>query len=150
MRVQRTYNQALLNTVALEPQIWERISEDDEVTPDEYEVDMDAIHVYALLDDKLHGFVLMRPITDTVAEAHVMVHPDHWGDKRNVELARMAVLKGMVDMKCDKLVAAVPVPDKETLRFAQRVGFKREGINKASFRRGGELIDQYYLGFTRN
>jgi RimJ/RimL family protein N-acetyltransferase len=151
MKVQRVFNVALLRDVIGQPALWTSVSEDNSIAFDEYYPDLESLYAIALVDDdeNLRGFILGRPITDTVCEAHVAIHPDYWGDSAtNVELARMGC-QWILDFEdFDKLVASIPVTDKQVLRFAQRVGFKREGTNRKSFRRNGELLDQYYVGMS--
>ena len=152
MRVQRVNNARLVESVLTEPDLWDAISEDDGGAPEDYCIDLDGMYAIALLggeEDELIGFVLGRHYTDTIIETHVAISPKHWGNEDNVELGREAIQLLLEASGADKLVASIPVTDKEVLRFAQRVGFQREGINKKSFRRDGELLDQYYVGLTR-
>jgi RimJ/RimL family protein N-acetyltransferase len=150
MRVQRVYNQELLRSVILQPRLWKAISEDGSIGPDQYYPDMESIYAIALThEDALHGFVLGREYTDSVSEIHIAIAPDYWGHEHNVELGKMGTTALFEQTGAQKLVASIPVDDKEVLRFAQRVGFQREGVNKQSFRRDGQLLDQYYVGLTR-
>lgn len=151
MRVKRILNQALLREVMLKPRLWNAVSEDDSCTPEEYWPNLESLIAIALADDDvLHGFLLSRVISDSVNDVHIAIDPDHWGNPKNVQLSKLGceyLFEQRPRLK--KLVAAIPVTDSQVLRFAQRVGFQREGINKASFLRGGELLDQYYVGLKR-
>lgn len=151
MRAIRTRNVDLFRSVVCKDRLWNAISEDDSIGKDEYYPDPDGVILVALLDDDnlLHGFVVGRVITDSVAEAHIAIDPDLWGHKDNVDLGKLGCEVLYKETGAIKLVASIPVTDKEVLRYAQRVGFQREGINKASFRRNGEVLDQYYVGMAR-
>ena len=152
MRVQRVNNARLVESVLTEPDLWDAISEDDGGAPEDYRIDLGGMYAIALLggeEDELIGFVLGRHYTDTVVETHIAIMPKHWGTDGNVDLGKQACALLLESSGAAKLVASIPLPDKEVLRFAQRVGFQREGINKKSFRRDGELLDQYYVGLTR-
>ncbi len=148
MRAVRTKNVELFRSVLLKDSLWEAISEDGSIGKDEYFPNPEGIIMVALLgeDDTLHGFVVGRKITDSIVESHVAIDPDHWGHEANVELGKLGMQVLKRETGAIKAVASIPVDDKEVLRYAQRVGFQREGVNKASFRRGGEVLDQYYVG----
>lgn len=153
MRIVRTKNQALLREIAIKPRLWEAMAEDNGITRDTYYPDMDQLVVLALFagdgEGVLHGFMVGRHLTHTVVDTHIIIDPDHWGDPANVELGKRAAETLLDVTDALKLTASIPKPDTEVLRFAQRLGFQREGINKQSFQRNGEVIDQYYVGYTR-
>ena len=136
-------------------ELWNSVSEDGSVGKEEYAatVDMEGMYVLALLtgheDTLIHGFVIGRHITSTVVETHVAISPDFWGHEDNVPLGKLACTWLLTLPGVEKLVASIPVPDKQVLRYSQRVGFQREGVNKQSFLRNGELLDQYYVGMTK-
>lgn len=155
MKVQRIFNaQLLVQVLTQNDELWDAISEDGSVGKAEYaeRLDMQGMYVLALLsgesDTTLHGFVIGRRITDTVIETHVAIDPAYWGHSDNVMLGKLACAWLLKQGTTAKLVASIPLPDKEVLRYAQRVGFQREGTNKKSFRRNGEILDQYYVGMT--
>lgn len=155
MKVQRIFNPELLAEIMTEDDLWDSISEDGSISKEQYaeNLDMEGMYVLALIgghddDPELHGFVIGRSITQTVVETHVAIRPEYWGHEANVHLGKLACLWLMTLPGVSKLVASIPVPDKEVLRYSQRVGFKREGVNKQSFLRNGELLDQYYVGMT--
>lgn len=152
MRVRRVFNQALFKQVLTKPRLWAAISEDGSVAIEDYSPDLTHIIALALIgeEDKLHGFLIGRPFTDSVIEVHIAIDPDLWGHKDNVQLGSLGcrwLFEEYPD--CIKLVAAIPTTDVQVLRYAQRVGFQREGVNKASFRRNGEVLDQFYVGLKR-
>jgi RimJ/RimL family protein N-acetyltransferase len=151
LRVIRTRNTELFREILLQDKLWDAISEDGSIGKDEYFPDLEAIVAVALIaDDTVRGFVISRQVTDSVAEAHVAISPDYWGEKQNVALGKMGcAYLFQANPRLMKLVASIPETDAEVLRFAQRVGFQREGINRKSFLRKGELLDQYYVGLCR-
>lgn len=151
MRVKRIFNAELLRTIALKDRVWNTISEDESCSKDDYWPDMEGMYVIALADgDTLHGFLLSRILTDSVNDLHIIIDPDLWGNPKNVELTKLGCAHlFQLRPRMKKLVAMFPTTDAPVLRFAQRVGFQREGINKASFLRNGKLLDQYYVGLKR-
>lgn len=152
MRVKRIFNRELLMSVLGKPDLWKVMNEDGVGSPEEYRPSMGRLSAIALLgdEDALHGFLVGTHRTQTVMDVHVAIDPAFWGAKANVALGR-AGCKELFDLhpRVHKLVAAIPVTDKQVLRYAQRVGFQREGINRASFLRNGELLDQTYVGLQR-
>ena len=48
-----------------------------------------------------------------------------------------------------KIIAVVPVLYNNVKKFCESFGFKEEGINRLSYQKNGEVIDQWYLGITR-
>ena len=48
-----------------------------------------------------------------------------------------------------KIIATVPVIYNNVKRFCESFGFKEEGINRLSYQKNGEIIDQWQLGITR-
>ena len=151
MRVQRLRNRELLAELITKPRLWETITEDEFGDIKDYTApDLDRIVAMAMLeDDELHGFILGRPMTPSIVETHVVIDPDKWGHEANVPLAHLALDELFRETGAAKFVACIPVTDAQVLRYAQRAGFKREGVNKQSFLRKGELLDQYYVGLTR-
>ena len=142
----------LLRSIALKDKVWETISEDGSCGKDEYWPDMENMYIIALLDeDTLHGFLLSRVMNDSVSDIHIVIDPDLWGNSKNVELTKLGC-QHLFNLcpRMLKIIAMFPVTDAPVLRFAQRVGFQREGVNKASFLRKGVLLDQYYVGLKRH
>ncbi len=136
------------------PDMWEAIGEDNSGEAKDFHIDLDGAYAIALVggegdDENLHGFVIGHHYTDTILAIHVLISPDYWGHDDNVELGKRACALLLELSGAAKLVASIPFADKEVLRYAQRVGFEREGVNKKSFLRGGELLDQYYVGLQK-
>jgi RimJ/RimL family protein N-acetyltransferase len=147
VKVQRTKNIPLIKEVMDDEKLIKATSEDGTdiagFTPE-----VESTAWIALIDDKdqIRGFVIVSPTGRVSASIHVAIRTEYWGDsKTNVKLGKLAV-KYAFDHGVRKLTAEIPTPDQEVLRYAQRVGFKREGVNKQSFLRNGELLDQTYVG----
>jgi RimJ/RimL family protein N-acetyltransferase len=153
MRVQRIYNQDLLRSVLLKPELWATLQESEGTSPDEFYPDLETNTALALIgeDNALHGFVVFDQTYHSIADTVAALAPEFWGHRDNVALGKLAcaeILK--TSPRIHKLVASIPVPDKQVLRYYQRLGFQREGINRKSFLRSGTLLDQYYVGKTRD
>ena len=151
MRAIATRNVELIREVLTDARLWEVCHEDGAPGPDHFVPETEYSKWIALVDhqDNFRGFVLASPLSNTMADVHVMIRPEYWGWAGNVELGKLAVQWLWDNTTYKKLVACIPVSDKQVFRYACRVGFKREGVNRASFLRNGELLDQYYMGLQR-
>ncbi len=127
------------------PEIIDTISEDDG------ELDMpEKEHIYLCGYDHDHlvGCFIMHKQNKTTIECHVQVIPkyrvkmaDEFGD---------AVIQWMWDhTDAEKCVAQIPFKYPNVKEFALARGFKVEGINRGSYRKNGELFDQWYMGIRR-
>ncbi len=136
-----------------EDKLWKRLSEDHAPAREHWMPDMRYpwLVLTREIDDtvELYGVVAFIPQTPIVYKFHPAFLPDKWGDEQITDLTRLALDWAWKNLPVQKIVATFPVMYKSTLRLGQRVGFKREGINRKSFLKDGELHDQYYLGLTR-
>lgn len=99
-------------------------------------------------EPEVRGLAIGSHLTHTVLDFHIIVLPQYWRSPLNAKLAALAVKYMLTHSTAAKVVATVPVTFQPVIRFLQRIGFKREGINRVSFRKNGKLVDQIYLGFT--
>jgi hypothetical protein len=151
MKVQRIYNAELVGNILALPEVQEKLVEDNEPLGPDFVPDLDNAVVIAMLShDNVHGIVIGRLLSANVLEATFALVPEFVGSKDNVPLARGAITELFEHSIARKITSTIPTADTETLRFMQRVGFKREGVSKASFLRNGTMIDQYYVGLTRD
>lgn len=77
--------------------------------------------------------------------AHVLpAYRDH-----SIEIGQK-VLSEIINLAdwAKKYTAQIPFCYPNVKKFAQRMGFKEEGINAKSYLKKGELFDQWYLGAT--
>ena len=148
-----TKNALLIREIMTEGKLWEQLSEDHAPAKEDWMPDMRYpwLVLTREIDDmvELYGVVAFIPQTPIVYKFHPAFLPDKWGDAQITDLTKLALDWAWKNLPVQKIVASVPVIYKSTLRLGQRVGFKREGINKKSFLKDGILHDQYYLGLTR-
>lgn len=149
MEVKKTRNAELIKEL-LDDETLHSVTSEDGTDPSSFEPDVYASTWLALVDDEetIRGFMVLIPTGRVTASIHVIIRPEFWGDsKTNVALGKLSVAYAF-DHGIRKLTAEIPTEDIEVLRYAQRVGFKREGINRSSFLRNGELLDQTYVGMV--
>jgi len=149
IRVHRTTDTELIRSIVTDPRAFEVRAEDGYTVEDvQVVIDPRIYWVALVVDDTTIGVVTATPLSRTVLDFHVTIKPEFWRQSVNVKIVRLAATFLLERTDAAKLNATVPVSAQPVIRFLQRVGFKREGINRASFRHKGELVDQCYLGFT--
>ena len=153
LRAIQTHNALLIKEIAAQPKLWDRLSEDHAPDPDTWMPDMRYPWLLFVREEddetEVFGVCALIPQTPIVTKFHPGFLPEKWGDARNVEFGKLAIQWAWENTDAVKIVALCPVIYKDSLRFAQRVGLQREGINRKSFLKDGELHDQYHLGISR-
>ncbi|MGI4846166.1 MAG: GNAT family N-acetyltransferase [Janthinobacterium lividum] len=147
MKLERTRDMAVVRAIMSDPAIWPHIHEDGTDVCDP--VDHDGFHWMLVTDDSGPlGVFLVHARGEVCFEMHTCLLPRSWG----VPAARAAqLLAGWAfnETPCRKLVTSVPAYNRRALRFALAGGMRQEGINRASYLRNNELIDQVTLGITK-
>lgn len=146
LAISRTHDMGLVRAILADPAIWPHIHDDGATEP--APIDHEGLY-WLLVDDGAPAGVFLLHAHNTVTyEVHTCLLPRIWGAK-----ARKASELGKAWMfdntPCQKLITHVPAYNLHALRFSERCGFKREGVNRASFLRNGELLDQHLLGYTK-
>lgn len=148
MKIERTHDMQLVSSIMFDPAIWPHAHDDGAV--DWQPVDMDGLHwmLVKLLDDKAGGLFLVHPQNSYCYEMHTCLLPHMWGEQ-SARAAQMLLQWAFEKTDCQKMVTNVPAYNRAALRFATAGGMTQEGINRASFMRKGELVDQIMLGITK-
>lgn len=150
--IERTTNPRIIKRILTVPDLWELITEDDSPSPEEYEpiVHDSMYYLLARKGNKVIGLFVVHPLTTTLAIGHVNILPSQWGNRKQNKLIGEKAIQWIWDnTEIDKIVATVPVIYKKVLAYTQRIGMKREGICRKSYKKHGELHDQYYVGVNR-
>lgn len=141
-------NPELIRSIILES--WDYQAEDG-MKEEDYQPAMGVagVHWLGLLKDgEVVGVVLVQPMTATVAFGHIAYRRAQFGKREeNVAMAKAALEWIWKNTKYDKLQAITASP--VVVAFDQRIGFKREGVLRKSWRKNGELLDQTILGLSR-
>ena len=146
MRASLIQNPELVREILIE--VDTQVSEDNSPDPRELPTDV-AVPVVGLRgEDGIHGIMTVQPFGVNCLQVKLAFRPEHYGHKDNIELARRGLATWAEITKVPKYVMAIPTEDKSKLRFAQQVGFKREGVLRNSFLRNGKMIDQYLVGVS--
>lgn len=147
MRLERTHDMALVRQIVTHPAIWPHVHED--ATPDDWApTDHEGFMWMLVTDEKPLGVFLLHARGVACLEMHTCLLPETWGH-RAAEAAQL--LAGWVfhETDCRKLITAVPAYNRAALRYAIAGGMQKEGVNRRSYLHGGEMVDQYMLGITK-
>lgn len=147
MKIARTHDMALVASIMGHPAIWPHIHEDgtDEPMPLDHEaVNWMLVHEHG----SVAGVFLVHPLTSVCYQMHTCLLPWTWGGVAQ-QAAQGLLSWAFTYTECQKMVTNVPAYNRAALRFARAGGMQQEGVNRASFMRNGELIDQIILGITK-
>jgi RimJ/RimL family protein N-acetyltransferase len=135
-------------SVACHPVLWNEISEDG-MNKDEWEPDLTEGWLGAYDGETLVGVFNLHALNSVTLKIHIMMLPQYRG-----ELAYKAAhdaLKWIVaNVSFDKVNCEIPDIYPNVIRFAEKCGMVREGINRCSFRKSGKIHHQINLGITRS
>lgn len=148
MKIHRTHDMEVVAAIMSHPAIWPHVAEDGADKPDP--VDHDSLNWMLITDDNGNaaGAFLVFARGQVCYEMHTMILPEYWGVRASA--AAQALLEwAFTETDCQKMVTSVPANNRAALRFAIANGMHHEGVNRASYLRGGQLIDQISLGITK-
>jgi len=94
--------------------------------------------------DEIIGLFIGFPKSKIVLDVHVAMSPSHY--MYTDDCYEIAVKWVEDNTNYLKLVGQTPVFNKLAIKCNERNGFEREGVNKKSCLRNGELYDQIYFG----
>lgn len=147
MKIERTHDMVLVASIMAHPAIFKHIAEDGIDAPDP----IDHPGLYWLLvtsGDVPAGAFLLHATGSICYEMHTMILPQFHGEPARA--AAQALLHWVfTELDCWKLVTRVPVYNRAARRFALANGMREEGVNRASYLKDGQLIDQILLGITK-
>lgn len=93
----------------------------------------------------MQGAFLLVPQNSVCMDIHTCLLPILHGNQA-IQAGQM--LLNIVFANYQKAVTSVPVTNRRASLFAARLGFKTEGVNRQSFLKNGQLIDQKVMGLT--
>lgn len=146
MNIERTHDMALVRSIMSHPAIFPHIHDDSvtECAP----IDHEGLYWMLVSDGEPAGVFLVHAHNAVCFEMHTCLLPRIWG-KDAACAAQLLLAWAFNDTQCKKMITAVPSYNRAALRFAKAGGMVQEGVNRASFLRNGELIDQIMLGITK-
>lgn len=135
----------LVRSILAHPAIWPHIHEDGTEAPDP--LDHESVHWMLVEPDKPLGVFLLHAHGQVCWEVHTCLLPACWGPAA-ASAARALGAYVFDQLGAQKLITRVPAYNRPALRFAKASGFRVEGVNRASYLRNGEAIDQIMHGIT--
>jgi RimJ/RimL family protein N-acetyltransferase len=149
IEVRRTDDAGLIRRCMTHPRVWPWLCDDATADPAGFAPPIDDRLVYLAASDgaDLGGVWFYHPHTAVCWEVHTACLPEWWGP-RALDAARLTLRWMVGNTACRKVVTHVPFDNRPAHRFALRVGMADEGVNRASFLKGGDLLDQHALGIT--
>jgi RimJ/RimL family protein N-acetyltransferase len=155
MYVERTYDAALLKSVALHPGVRDLIS-------DRGEEPAIVLHesIYWLLpryedggqfqDGSAIGFVAFMPVNSITWNPHIAILPEHRGRGVGTEAMSLAIGWMFAHTACKKIVAYPPVTNLAMVRVFEKCGLRHEGVCRRSFLYHGQIYDRLAMGMEKD
>ena len=139
-----------IQNVMTDPEMWERISEDGQ-DPTKFVAIIDEIlHWIGLYHgDTLFGVSCIHPHSANVGVSHINILEPYRKD-HGLRGGLMSLQYAVKHTEYAKYISEVAIIYPEVSGFIGKLGFVREGINRQSMLKGGEMIDQIMFGATIN
>lgn len=151
MIVDLTTDMELVRAIMTEPDIWERAAEDG-VEQDTWFPGYDAMTAWLLCieDDDIVGVILMHTDTSVSIKMHPYLRKEHRQKGRVMMKAFYEWVLEDTQSKMQKISVTIPINQAKVINFAKKVGFQKEGVNRDSYLKDGQLYGQQNLGITRS
>jgi len=139
-----------IEAILKDPEIFKRVAEDG-INIDDYQIPMDGHQCYLMiyLDQIPIGVWLVYPTNSSSLNIHCHILKRY---REHGKEAGMLILEWFANEAPDqyeKLNAEIPMIYPEVYHFTKKFSFQDEGINRASIKKCGKLVDQWRLGVTR-
>ena len=145
----RTYDAEIIEGLMRMPDIWATVAEDGQ-NPDDFKADCEGECWLLMMDgENFVGAYNLHSHNSVTVEIHAHVLPTH--RKQYSYATGIAALQWVTDnTNYQKVVAVIPTIYENVKRFTCSFGFQEEGINRKSYLKNGEIVDQWLLGITRD
>jgi len=136
-----------IKSVLLDPEMWERITDD---YADESIIDKaSCIWLVCYYYDVPMGIASVGSESSSVVNVHIYIPKSNRGrHTKSIGLEVLQWIKASALSHIHKVHTKIPVMHKDVIRFAHSLGFKDEGIDRASMMKNGVLIDRLNLGMA--
>lgn len=146
--IKQTFDYDYINAVLNDPEMFERISEDDQ---ESIEIGPNENFIWLEIGDR-KGLFLLHPHNLSTWMIHIHIPLNHREYSKQAALDFIEWVKeGNLPGRVNKLITEIPVIYPGVYHYAKK-NFKAtdEGVNRASILKDGQFIDQYRLGVTIN
>lgn len=147
---ERTRNYQLVGAIMRNPRLYDAAADDFAPARENFRPREDEAIWYILAKDgeSILGVFALAPQNTVCWEIHTRLLPASWGAIA-AAAARAVVPWIWEHTGCRRLVTVCPSYNRLAIRFAERAGMTRYGVNPASWMKGGELVDQVLLGISK-
>lgn len=150
MQYDRLFDPDLIRATVTHPLTYRHVGDDTSPPAREYEplIHDSIIYLGVAEEGRFYGVLIYVPHSQICWEIHCSLLPSAWG--RAAELIRGAFDWLWENTRAQRIVARIAVSNRLAVRAAERAGMTQWGINPKSHLKNGELIDQVWLGVSRN
>ena len=151
LNVEMTTDMELVRAIITEKDIWDRAAEDG-IDQDTWYPGYDSMTAWLLCieEDEVVGVILMHTDTSVSIKIHPYLRKEHREKGRIMMKAFYEWILENGQDKIAKVSVIIPENQQKVINFAKKVGFKKEGLNRDSYLKNGQLYGQQNLGITRN
>jgi RimJ/RimL family protein N-acetyltransferase len=150
IRFERSREYSTIGAIMRNPKLYGACADDFSPAREQFEPRTDDAIWYVLVWEGkvLLGLFALAPQNAVCWELHTRLLPEAWGS------VAAAAAAGIVEWiwahtPCLRLVTVCPAYNRLAIRFAERAGMSRYGVNPRSWQKGGELFDQVLLGLSK-
>ena len=147
---ERTREYGLVGAIRRHPKLYDAAADDFSPAVDKCVVREDEAiwYVLALREGSILGLFAIAPQNAICWEIHTRLLPASWG------AIATAAAAGIIPWiwehtPCERLVTVCPIYNRLAIRFAERAGLMRYGVNSKSWLKNGRLFDQVLLGISK-
>lgn len=147
---ERTFDRDLIKSVITRSDMWSTVAEDGQ-NPDEWVPDVDGqCWLYMEDEGQMIGLYNIHAHNSITVEIHAHVLPEC--RKTHSRETGLSVLNWIYTKHPEykKVVARIPFIFENVKNFTCSFGFKVEGVNRQSYLKNGDIVDQWMLGITRD
>jgi RimJ/RimL family protein N-acetyltransferase len=145
--ISETKDSEIIWKIATHPDLWQTIAEDG-MSPDEWAPDLKQGWLISSDDNGFVGIWNVYPTNKVTLKIHPMVPKDVRG-KRAYKSAKEVLRWIFANTNYEKITCEIPVIYRNVKLFAMACGMKEEGLNRKSYRKNGEVVDQWHLGVLK-
>jgi len=141
----------LIRSIMIDPRLFDAAADDFTGSSENWEPRRDTgiWYVLAFDGDRLLGLFALAPQSNICWEIHTRLLPVAWG--AIAAAAAAAVVPWIwANTPCVRLVTICPSYNRLAIRFAEKAGMVRYGLNPQSWLKNSRLHDQVLLGLSKD
>jgi len=144
--IERTFDLDVINAVLKHSSVECKIG-DDQSQGTEYPLH-ENIYYLSVWGEFLAGMFVVFPLNGVTCDAHSAILPSYYG-KKAIIAGKLAIDWVFENTHFLKITGKTPTSNPLAVKYSKAIGFRTEGLSKASYMKNGKLIDQVYFGLER-